>query len=252
MAKKRKQAKQSRAWAPRIRGDKTEIFTCRLLSKTRWALEAAAQRNRRTLGAEIGHLLEFALSCQTRTHALMALVAEAINSLVKMRGREWDKKSMPPPKWTRSKTANWQKDPYVHAQAHEAVRAAFRLVQPKGFPPDPGKAFDRGGAGQGRFAFEALWNELRSLPDKPRKLTARQRRLLVLKVGLQPLLNSVELWGTTGRQLRRMPLPLSEKELREYRDLSRKRFDDEALTVREEKRLTELQGKFPKPNAEAA
>jgi hypothetical protein len=152
---------------------------------------------------------------------------------------------------------SWVTDPHLHEEAHRAVAAAFRLVQPKGYPPKPkARAAADVAPPSGRIGFELLWNELRLFDPKAKSFDARkgprriqhERRLATLRAGLgTSLLNRAVLWGQTGRQaLRahraRAVFPVAK--LSEFAQLSRKRIA-EGLTPEEHARFVTLFNEYP-------
>src|SRR5262245_23742204 len=89
-----------------------EIFSFRMRPKTRMALEKLAAASGRTLGGEIEASIErsFALSGnKSATYAVMSLIAESIDGLVRLRPQG--------KRFAQDKGATWLTDPYLHQQA---------------------------------------------------------------------------------------------------------------------------------------
>ena len=222
MAKRKKP--RPRKWAPRTASKDSQgvVFACRLRPLTREALERAAQRNGWTASAEAEQRLaqSFAIP-ETSTQALMQVLATAIDSLERRRLTGQRHPETGALLWERDPTATWLTDAYLHAQALAAVQALFKLLQPKGgAPPTEDELY---GAGQGRVALEALWNEIRTYRPKKTPPSSRyERRIAALHDGLGPLPDRVLLWGMTGREAlkRRDSFPLTEPEMSEFRALS--------------------------------
>ena len=240
MAKRKKT--QPRKWAPRATSKDAQgvVFACRLRPQTREALERAARGRGWTTSAEAERRLaaSFAIP-ETQTQAFMAVVALAIDTLVRMRGV--------PPAEKRDSSATWLNDPYLHQQAVAAALTAFALVAPKGRPPTSEVDLEAaGGADQGKRTLGILWHELRTYrpKDDPAQLTRHDRQLVALREGLGHLLDRVEMWGRTGREAAKRATSLDEADLKQFRELSRKR-SRQRLTKTEHQRFLDLHNKFP-------
>jgi hypothetical protein len=216
MATRKKQDRQRRA--PRNQKNKGIPFSCRLRPATRAALEAAARRNGRTTSAEADFLLDFALSGRGKTHAVMALVADAIDQLARMRGPELKPDQAAPP-WRKVERANWLNDGYCHRQARLVAETAFQLLAPPGPPPDP-TTVTVNSAQRGKIGFEQSWDEMRIAGAQPGKtLTMNVRRLVAIRAALGSLPDKVVLYGVDGREARRRASALTEREKREFSEL---------------------------------
>jgi hypothetical protein len=233
---KRRRKARARKWAPRSTGKKDKAVSCRIPERVHAALAQAAERRGWTVSAEIAHRLEDSLTTPaTPTQALMATIGYVLDGL-RSQGN-----------------ATWLTDPHLHQEAHAAVAAAFRLVQPKGYPPKPDKEIPDVARPSGRIGFELYWDEIRTFgpkseiaPKKPLRRLVHERRLAALREGLSTLPDRVVLWGKTGREARRFVSALSVAELSEFARLSRKRIVH-GLTEEEHTRFVELYDKYPKP-----
>jgi hypothetical protein len=238
--------RQKRKWAPRRAEIKKEqAVSCRVPNHVHERIVRAASRHHWTVSAEIAQRLEDSLALpETPTTALMAVVAYAIDAM--SRGKK-----------------TWLTDPYLHQQAHEAVVAAFQLVQPKGYPPKPEtKPSVDDDRPRGRIGLQILWNEIRThvpgtLPPlrkdgtRAKKSVARlqyERRLLAFREGLGKLMDRVVLWGKSGREARRTSQALSIEDLQKFVKLSRKRITD-GLTEEEHTSFVALYDRYPKKEA---
>jgi hypothetical protein len=227
MATRKKQNRQRRA--PRNQKDKGIPFSCRLRPATRAALEAVARRNGRTTSAEADFLLDFILSGRGKTHAVMALVADAISQLARMHGPEL-KPDQPAPPWRKIERANWLNDTYCHSQARLVAETAFQLLAPAGPPPDPTTVMVNS-AQRGKIAFEGLWDEMRKASARPgEKLTTNRRRLIAIRAALGSLPDKVVLNGVDGREARRRASALTTAEESEHGELIVKRARKEPMT----------------------
>jgi hypothetical protein len=210
------------------------------------AITEAASDQGWTVSAEAAQRLEDSLALSdTPTAALMQTVAYAIDAM--SHGGK-----------------TWLTDPYLHEEARNVVAAAFDLVRPKGYPPEPeAKRSPEDARPRGRIGYLLLWNEIRThvpgrLPPlrtvgskagtRAKKSVDRlryERRLVAFREGLGKLMDRVVLWGMTGRQARHIGQALSVPELHEFADLSRKRITD-GLTDEEHARFVALHDRYPK------
>lgn len=235
----KRRRKPRRRWAPRAPVKKGRAISCRVPAHVHAAIARAASDQKWTISAEAAQRLDDSLILpDTPTAALMQVIGYAIDGMSHS-----------------GKT--WLNDPYLHQEAHNAVAAAFRLVQPKGYPPEPTTEPPwNDPRPRGRIGFEILWNEIRThvpgqLPPvrkdgtRPEKSIARlryERRLVAFREGLGKLMNRAVLWGQTGRQARQN-LPVDK--LQEFADLSRKRITD-GLTEDEHTRFVALYDRYPR------
>jgi hypothetical protein len=223
--------RQKRRWAPRSEGKKEARIHVRVPNRIHDQLARAATRNGWTISAEVIHRLgeSFALS-ETPAQALMTMIAYSVDGL--------------------HGPGTWMDDPYLHQQAHDAVQAAFKLVQPEGYPPVTQPDLLEGRP-NGRIALEMLWDEVRRYdPKRPIDATRpraaqHQRRLAKLRTGLGPLPDRIVLWGVTGKEARRRQAALAVDELREFAQLANRRVTD-GLSPDEHARFVALYSRHPR------
>jgi len=239
--------------APRSEGKRRAVIHCRVPERVYDALARAAERNKWTVSAEVVDRLaqSFALPA-TPAQAIMAMVAYAIDGMAQQGN----------PVFRDPNKATWLNDPHLHGEARIAAMTAFKLLQPKGYPPaqpeghlqaeeDPNAP----ARPSGRWALEMWWDEMRRYDPKvpidasrPRR-AQHQRRLAMLREGLGKLPDKVVLWGKTGRaarrqlqQHRRELLPRDEQH--EFAVLARERVQH-GLLPRDHQRFCELAARTP-------
>jgi hypothetical protein len=217
------------------------------------ALMRAAKRSQWTLSAEVVDRLaqSFALPT-TPTQAIMTLLGYTIDGLGQANA----------PFYQNLSKATWLTDPYLHREARIAVITAFKLLEPKGYPPAQAEGHqqteedpDVPPRPSGRWQFEYWWDEvrrydLRSPIDASQARRAQhQRRLAMLREGLGTLPDKVVLWGKTGREVRRQLqqhrrelLPLDEQH--EFTVLARERVQH-GLSPKDHHRFCELAARTP-------
>ena len=168
---------------------KSEVMGFRVTPDTKAALEKASRESGRSISQEIEHRLRRDLfqHGSADTYAVMRTISYAIDELRNIKN----------PK------AHWLDDPYLFAQARQAMIAFFDLLA-----PDPGpsveETIDQGPQKQGLVAVHELLREIQITDEtKPRvRQTPRERALWILKTDLNTLAERPHPYGKTATQLR--------------------------------------------------
>jgi hypothetical protein len=197
-------AKAKRGRAPKGEfSGKTGVMSFRIRPDTKAALKRAATTSKRSLSQEAEYHLRRSLLEAGPTHALMNLVAIAIDSL----------KNINDPQ------AKWTDDPYLFVQALQAVNTAFELFRPR--KPLTADAHETGGPRQGQFAIFSTFRDAQIAKASDQQ-SPYQRALVSAKHALGPFVDGLKIWGMDGQQardqhqrsleIRNELIPLSRKE----------------------------------------
>jgi hypothetical protein len=227
---------------------KSAALNVRVAAATRDLLEAAAGASDRSLSAECEYQLRRALvdmGAGQPTHALMTVLGQSIDNLVRMRvvGPGWkEDDTVVAGRWIQIKKAHWLNDPYLYDMARQAMLAMLEMFKPVGEPPqDLKELINSGGQRQGAFSIESVLREIQTVDETIpfAKQTPRQRWLTVLKADLGALADRPKIWGRTGEQARELRALFSQDLLRELISLSRQAGKQpEGMTVEEKRNLT--------------